>query len=233
MRAPAALAADAETTALPTGSGERFGGYGVMGLPFSSGHVLAMRRFPASSIGPAYSSVWHRDPQGGWTFWQDQQDDQSCSRYFSAALRGTRRGDIHLSWPTASTLRVVVPEGDLEWTASLTATAATHVLNGMARLLPARAWRSRRVLAAMGPVAGGALRAGKVAMTGTAPNGQRYQVNPLRLWVIDHSTARLRGDDLGRIGPLEEQARLGDFWIPQRGVFAIGRAYFGTGEAGS
>src|SRR4051794_27060033 len=45
---------------LPRGGDERFAGYGVMGLPFDSGHVLAMRRFPASSVGPAYSSVWHR-----------------------------------------------------------------------------------------------------------------------------------------------------------------------------
>ncbi len=53
---------------LPDGADERFSGYGVMGLPFRSGHVLALRRFPASSIGPGYTSVWHRDPDGAWTF---------------------------------------------------------------------------------------------------------------------------------------------------------------------
>ncbi len=46
---------------LPEGVDERFSGYGVMGLPFASGHILALRRFPASSVGPAYTSVWHRD----------------------------------------------------------------------------------------------------------------------------------------------------------------------------
>ena len=54
-----ALALTAESVVLPSGGEERFAGYGVMGLPFASGHVLAMRRFPASSIGPGYSSVWH------------------------------------------------------------------------------------------------------------------------------------------------------------------------------
>lgn len=55
----AMLAAEAEDTdQLPPGDEERFAGYGVMGLPFASGHVLAMRRFPSSSIGPAYTSVW-------------------------------------------------------------------------------------------------------------------------------------------------------------------------------
>ena len=39
---------------LPAGNDERFLGYGVMGLPFVSGHILCMRRFPNSSIGPGY-----------------------------------------------------------------------------------------------------------------------------------------------------------------------------------
>ena len=42
---------------LPPGREERFSGYGVMGLPFRSGHVLGLRRFTASSIGSGYSSV--------------------------------------------------------------------------------------------------------------------------------------------------------------------------------
>jgi hypothetical protein len=42
---------------------ERFAGYGVMGLPFRSGHYLALRHFPASSIGPGFRAVWHR---AGW-----------------------------------------------------------------------------------------------------------------------------------------------------------------------
>jgi hypothetical protein len=48
---------------LPAGSEERFNGYGLMGLPLASGHILAMRRFPASSVGPGYTSVWHRGPE--------------------------------------------------------------------------------------------------------------------------------------------------------------------------
>jgi hypothetical protein len=71
---------------LPAGDEERFAGYGIMGLPFMSGHVLAMRRFPASSIGPAYTSIWHRDPAGRWVFWQDQPAELACPRHFSAAI---------------------------------------------------------------------------------------------------------------------------------------------------
>lgn len=40
----AALAAQAESVDLPDGDAERFAGYGVMGLPFSSGHVHAVLR---------------------------------------------------------------------------------------------------------------------------------------------------------------------------------------------
>jgi hypothetical protein len=62
---PHVQAAETERHAeLPTGAGKGFTGYGVMSLPFASGHVLALRRFPASYIGPAYTSVWHRDPAG-------------------------------------------------------------------------------------------------------------------------------------------------------------------------
>ena len=61
---------------------------------------------------------------------------------------------------------------------------------------------------------------------GTAPNGQAFLANPLRVLVIDEATATLDGEPLGPPGPLEEQARLGDFLIPQRGLFAVGRAFF-------
>jgi hypothetical protein len=87
MREPAAVVDDVERDVeLASGSGERFFGYGVMGLPFRSGHVLGLRRIPASSIGPGYRSVWHRDPHGRWTFYQDQPAELACTRYF-----GTRR----------------------------------------------------------------------------------------------------------------------------------------------
>ena len=68
---------------LPGSTWERFSGYGVMGLPFASGHILALRRFPASSVGSGYSSVWHRTPTGRWTFYANVEPSLSCARYFS------------------------------------------------------------------------------------------------------------------------------------------------------
>src|SRR3712207_8448539 len=72
MAAPKELVDRLEQGAeLPSGDEERFAGYGVMGVPFTSGDLLAMRRFPASSLGRGYTSVWHRDPRGRWAFYSD------------------------------------------------------------------------------------------------------------------------------------------------------------------
>jgi hypothetical protein len=81
----------------------------------------------------------------------------------------------------------------------------------------------------MARIAGPLLHAGHLALTGDASNGQRFRVNPMRSWALSSSVAALDGRDLGPPGPVPEQARLGDCWTPQRGLFAIGRAFFETG----
>lgn len=227
MATVAGLAAEAEQRpTLPPGDGERFAGYGIMGLPFASGHVLAMRRFAASSIGPAYTSIWHRDPAGRWMFWQNQPAELACPRYFSAALAAASNVAIDLEWTEPSTIRSAVPEFDFEWTATLRASGVTTTLNAFAAVLPDRLWTAKPVLALIGRVAGPALRAGRVGLAGIAPNGQRFIANPLKVWLVAETSASLRGDDFGPMGKLDQQAALGDFWIPQRGIFALGRAYF-------
>ncbi len=84
----------------------------------------------------------------------------------------------------------------------------------------------------MGTVAGAMLGAGSVRLTGCAPNGQQFVIIPTLLWLISGSTATLDGVDLGEIGASPTQGQLGDFRIPQRGVFAIGRSSFGPAPAG-
>jgi hypothetical protein len=227
VREPAEIIEDLERhAALPPGSGERFFGYGVMGLAFRSGHVLGLRRFPASSIGPGYRSVWHRDPHGRWTFYQDQPAELACTRYFGSAVDEVLEGPIRIDWTGPRGLQVRAGDGDLEWTVEVGSTPVTRLFNGVGAVLPARAWRSRTVLEVMSRVAGAALRAGRVRLTGLAPNGQRFVANPLIMWVATASEATVRGVDLGEIGPAPEQARLRDFAIPQRGVFVVGRAMF-------
>jgi hypothetical protein len=223
---PRTLVEELEAAALPVGSNERFGGYGVMGLPFSSGHVLAMRRFSVSSVGPGYTSVWHRRPNGDWVFYANVSPRQACPRFFGAIAAGAIETDVALSWPTPFHLRVAMPAVAFEWDVNVRATAATRVMNAVGRLLPNAAWRNPAVLAAMGMVAGPLLGVGRVGLQGRVPNGQHFIANPRVLWEVVDSHARFAGEELGPPGPVQPQAHLGDFWIPQRGMLAIGEAIF-------
>lgn len=224
---PRAIALDLEEHPhLPEGDGERFEGWGVMAAPFRSGDILAMRRFPASSLGHGYTSVWHRDPQGEWTFWSDRDPLQACPRYFGRAIAHAEVAPIHVQWPHPRRLEVTIPSAQLHWALELETTAATRLLNGVGRAMPERMWRNGNVMSLVSAMAGRLLHAGRLQLSGRAPNGQTFLANPMELWVIASSQATLAGRDFGELAPVPEQAHLGDFWIPQRGLFAFGRAFF-------
>jgi len=67
---------------LPKGDGEILSVYGVESRPFASGDILCSRHVLASSFGPAYTAIWHRDPNGDWHFYQDVPPRQGCARFF-------------------------------------------------------------------------------------------------------------------------------------------------------
>lgn len=225
-RGPAELARQAEEhPRLPAAACERVSGYGVMGLPFRSGHVLCLRRWTASSVGEGFTSIWHRDPAGRWTFYESARSEVACTRYFGGEVDAVHVLPIALDWPGGSRLRVRTADGAVDWTMELGSTPITRLMSAVGSALPLAAWRSRPVLSAMGHVAGRALRAGTVKLTGTTSNGQRFDANPLRVWCVTDSHAVVEGRELGPTGPLAEQAHLTDFYIPQRGVFAVGRVF--------
>jgi hypothetical protein len=214
-------------TDLPSGVNERFSGYGVMSLPFSFGHVLALRRFPVTSVGPGYTSVWLRRPGGGWTIYTTVKPEQSCPRYFGNGIESTSIHDISLTWIDDRTFVVQIGDDvDLTWKVRLTATARTRFMNGVMSLIPNAGWRSAPFLRGMGVVSGPALSAGRIALTGTTPNRQRFRASPKRIWFVAESSARVGGVDFGVTRRLSVQDRLGDFWMPQRGIFMIGSATF-------
>ncbi len=219
------LVQEVEKAALPHGRGDRFAGYAVLGVPFRSGHVLALRRFSASSVGPGYTSVWHRDPDGRWTFFQDVQPEQSCPRYFGQAISENSVGPIRVAWHGPYDVRVSVDcSKEIVWELTLASTAVTRSLNAAASLLPEAWWSKRTVLSIMGKTARVFLGAGKLNLAGRTPNGQTFMANPRLIWAVASSRAAIGGQDLGVPGPLPQQSRLGDFWIPQRGIFAIASA---------
>jgi hypothetical protein len=227
MTDPARLALRLEDhPVLPPGNDERVSGYGVMGLPFRSGHVLGLRRWTASSVGEGFTSIWHRDPAGRWTFYETVGSNTGCTRFFGAGVERVRVEPIAVRWTDERSLRVCTVRNDaVDWSVELGATPVTRLMSVAGSRLPLRAWRSRRVLGAMGVAAGRALRVGTVRLTGTTSDGQRFDANPLRVWRVTSSRATVEGEDVGPVGPLAEQARLADFYIPQRGVFAIGRVF--------
>lgn len=216
---------------LPAGDDERFVGFGVMGLPFASGHYLALRHFPATSFSPGYRSVWHRDPDGEWTFYATTPGPQSCARFFSSATPNDAvQCDIDVAWVTPWSLFVEIPNL-LAWHIDIGATLSTRLMSAVGGRLPARAWTNRAMLAALGRAAGPTLRAGRVRLAGTAPNGQRFMIAPAQVWAVTDSRAAWRGADLGPVGPLPDQPRLAGFRPPQRGLFVVGSGHFETFDA--
>jgi hypothetical protein len=215
---------EAAVPSLPPGDDERFAGWGVMGLPFSSGDYLALRRFPASSVGPAFSAVWWRDAKDRWTMFTSVDADVSCPRYFGRALTGHEIREIALIWSGPYSLRVRIPEV-LDWHVTLGSNAATRMMSTMGAAMPTFMWRHSLSLGLIGRVAPLMLQVGNVSLQGSVPNGQWFQANPRRLWLVTESRAILRGKDLGTPAPLPTQTRLGGLWLPQQGLFFVGEAY--------
>jgi hypothetical protein len=201
---------------------ERFQGYGVMGLPFESGHVLGLRRFPVSSIGPGYTSIWHRSPDSRWSFWSTAAPEVSCARYTGESSDDTRQTAIRLAWPEPYRLTIAADELSLLWEVTFAATPASRALSALARRLPGPFLASESVLRALGPVAGTLLGSGRLALTGTMPNRQAFHLVPSQVWMVTASRAQLGPIDFGRPAPLPRQATIGDFRIPQKGLLAVG-----------
>jgi hypothetical protein len=227
MREPAEFAQHGEEyPRLPPAACERVSGYGVMGVPFRSRHVLGLRRWTASSVGEGFTSIWHRDPAGRWTFYESNASEIACTRYFGASLDRVQAGPIALDWEGDRRLRIRTADSEaVDWSIELGSTPVTRLMSLVGSSLPLRAWRSQRVLAAMGRLAGWTLGVGTVKLTGLTSNRQPFDANPLRIWFVTESQAVVEGQELGPIGPLAAQAHVGDFYIPQRGIFAMGRVF--------
>ena len=223
---PQAAAAATKDLDLPSGDDERVVGFGVMGLPFANGHYLAFRDFPATSFAPGYLSVWHRTPDGVWTFYATTPGPQSCSRYFSSAtLVEPVVCDIRSTWLTPWSLLISI-EDVLQWRVDIEQTWATRLISVVGGHLPAAAWTSRGTLKAMGAIVGPLLGVGRMRLTGHLPNGQEFRIAPKQVWAVADSTAVVNGENLGRVGPHAVQGSLADFQLPQRGICAAAQGRF-------
>ena len=210
---------------LPAGHDERFAGYGVWGLPFTLGDVLAFRRHTASSIGPAFTTVCHGDSHGRWTIYTNIAPSRSTPRYFGGALVRVVESEIRLEWSHDDRVAICVPEHHLQWAVRLESSGWTRTLSAAARLLP-RVTAGSGLPDWVGATGGRLLQAGPRPLAGLAPNGHRFAVRPRRLWLATASAAMVEGRELGPIGPLHGNRRIGDLVLPNRGLFAIHEAHF-------
>lgn len=197
---------------------EQFRGFGVMGLPFASGHYLALRCFTESSVGPSYRAVWHLDPAVGWTVYANVPPEVSCARYLGAALSGAVTTPIELGWSGSDRLTVKIP-GILDWTVNRSLDAATRMMSVAGSAMPDSVTSAPAILSPLQMVAEKVLNVGTIRLYGRTPNGQKFGMMPRKVWRIDESTATWKGRNLGPLGPLPKQAALADLFLPQRGIF--------------
>ena len=197
-------------------------GFAVIGQPFASGDLLCLRRFPASTFGPGYASVWHRSASGRWTVYTSIAPEQSCPRFIGAAISRAVETPIEVDWTGPDELAVRVPAADLAWRMTVKSTAVTRMMNLMMSLMPAALFRSNFVLSMMSLMSTAMLAAGRFTLRGRVPNRQWFQAGPRRVWILRDANATIAGRDLGAPAPLATQASLGEVPLPQRGVLMMG-----------
>ena len=198
-------------------------GWGVSGLPFDSGHVLALRVFPESDTG-AYRSLWHRDPAGDWRMYvHDAHVNSACARYFGAGARSVDFADIDVEWVGPASVRVRVDTPKLDWTFTASTTPLLRMINSLSERMPMWTWRPSAMIRARELMARG-LGMGDMRLSGITPSGHHVVQMPRRMYYVDESTAVLDGEDLGRPAHVAVNPTMRFTTFPARGVFAIGQA---------
>lgn len=206
---------------------ERNAGYAVVNQPLSSGHMLALRVFPATDFG-GYVSVWHRDPDGAWAQYVDRAPvEAGCPRVWGPALEHAANASITVDWVAPDRLHVGMVEPSLEWDMTIQDSLLLRLLNAVNGRLPLATWRPRPLVAARERLAS-RLGLGPVSMSGTVPTGERLTAAVRTMHWIGGSRARLAGEDLGTAVVLAESPTIDGWRLPRRGVFAEAEAHVTT-----
>jgi hypothetical protein len=198
-------------------------GWGVFGLPFDSGHVLALRVFPKNDFAP-YRTLRHRTPDGQWSIYVDgARLDTACPRSYGSACTRTGFARLNLEWTGPDSLCVSMDEPRLKWTLTASETPMLRVLNAASAKMPLWSWRASLLVRMREVLAKRFLHMGDIRMAGTMPSGHDGILMPERMYFIEESTAELGGVDLGRPARAVSLPRIGDVALPARGVLAIGQ----------
>lgn len=204
---------------------EHVRGYGVFGLPLTSGHTLALRVFPINDFAP-YMTVWHQDPEGTWSIFYDApRPDTACPRYYGDGARMCKSSHIRVEWRSQNELLVQVDAPMLEWSIQVRETPLLKVLNGVSARLPFWTWKHGMLLKPREWIARW-LGMGEIALAGIMPSGHFGILMPQRMYFISRSRAVLDGIDLGEPAKVRSNPKIGQLPLPARGMFAIGQAHW-------
>ena len=171
-------------------------GLAVIGLPFASRDILCLRRFPASTFGPGYTSIWHRAPTGEWTVYTSVAPEVSCPRFIGSAISRAVETPIEIDWTGPRQLSVRIPAVNLHWEMRLARTPITWIMNLMMAAMPAALFRSNLMLWMMSAMSTALLAAGRFRLGGHVPNRQWFQAAPRTLWMVPEARAAIAGPRL-------------------------------------
>lgn len=206
-------------------------GYAVMVLPFSSGHLLALRAWPQSSFGP-YVSVWHRPPEGQWSMFVDGPSlETTCPRYWGPVTEQAALASIDVTWTGPNTLHVDVDEPRLVWTMSVSASPLLRKANAVSASLPLWTWKPKPLLWPREWMARRLLHMGDLEFSFRTPSGHDTVIMPEEVYFITKSEAILDGDSLGVPVGLDTNPTIGDVPLPTLPSFVIGQAHMRITDA--
>jgi hypothetical protein len=204
---------------------EHVRGYGVFGLPLTSGHFLALRVFPINDFAP-YITVWHRDPDESWSiYYRAPRPDIACPRYYGAAARHIKPADIALTWDGPAELTIQVDQPRLEWTVWMQETVGLRLINSISKGLPFWTWQKAWLLKPREWMSR-LLGMGNMKLSGVMPSGHFGILMPQRIYFINRTKVQLDGVDLGDPVKVSPNPTIGDVPLPARGIFAIGQAHW-------
>lgn len=211
-------------TSSPWSGYEHVRGYGVLSLPFSSGHNLGLRVFPESDFAP-YVSVWHQTPDGNWSIYNDGPSlNVTCPRWWGPALSNAALASIDVSWTDRDALRVEMESPRLTWTMKLLTPPALEAMNAVSARLPLWTWRFRvlRRLREWGAERAGM---GSLQFRFTTPSGHDTTIMPEQVAFIRSSDASWNGQPLGDPVRLDETPTIAGVPLPRGPTFMIGQAH--------
>lgn len=200
-------------------------GYGVFGLPLSSGHVLALRVFPVNDFAP-YVTVWHQTPEGEWSIYYDApRPDIACPRYYGPAVRNVIPASIQVQWRGPSELTIRVDHIQLEWTVLIDEPLLLRFLNRVGKRMPLWTWKHTAFLKPREWMAR-RLGLGNMKLWGRTPSRHFGILMPQRMYFINRAKVQLRGVNLGAPVRMRPNPQIGEVRLPARGIFAVAQAYW-------